>query len=284
MFYTNILPVVVLYKQNLEQSLTLQSMQVSLDAAGIERMQVFVYDNSPEASAGTIGAFGSFDIIYHHDPLNGGLSKAYNVGAAKARVLNKEWLLLLDQDTTFPSNTFPQYAQAAEKHPEIGLIAPILKLSNNKIFSPCLAKHKRGYPVGQLSPGLHNLYKLSPVNSGLLVKLSLFERAGGYNEKVKVDFCDFQFLEKVRRIDPRFYLMPMSALQDFSNEELSLSKQQHRFNIYLEDAVNCDKPEFSDKLGFFYTVTRHALGLSLKMRHFSFINMYLCKFLIRKDS
>ena len=147
-----------------------------------------------------------------------------------------------------------------------------------------MAKHKRGYPAGQLIPGLHNLYKLSPVNSGLLVSLSLFERAGGYNEKVKVDFCDFQFLEKVRRIDARFYLMPMTALQDFSNAELSLSKQQYRFNIYLEDAVNCDKPEFSDKLGFFYAVTRHALGLSIKMRNFSFINMYLRKFLIRQDS
>jgi glycosyltransferase involved in cell wall biosynthesis len=274
-----ILPVVVLYQQSIGQSLTLQSLQQNLERLGL-RMDVFVYDNSPEPQAVEQSfAWKSFNVFYRHDPHNSGLSKAYNTAAVKARGLKKEWLLLLDQDTILPPNFFETYASAVRDNRHIKIFSPILKLESGKIFSPCLLKHKRGYPPKRISPGRHSLWTYSPVNSGMLVCLKLFFKVGGYNEKLKIDFCDFQFLEKVRKISPDFFLTTATGLQNYSNAEKSVQKQQLRFKMYLQDAINCDKPTFTDRIGFFYAVTRHAIGLSVKLRNLSFMWLYFNHYL-----
>jgi len=273
------MPIVVLYKQSIEQSVTLQTLNAGLKVANVT-MDVFVYDNSPaKGSYAKKFRWNQFNIHYVPDQRNSGLSKAYNSGADAARALSKEWILLLDQDTSFPLNIFNNYFNAVAAHSAVSLFAPILKLSNGRIFSPCINKHKRGYPVEEISSGEYNLKQFSPVNSGILVKLDLFLRVGGYNENVKVDFCDFQFLEKVQKVNPSFYLIQSIALQDFSSDEVSVEKQMQRFKIYLEDARNCKKYTVADRLGFFYTVTRHAVGLTVKLRKVSFIKVYLLKYL-----
>jgi len=281
LFYNRVLLVVVLYKQNISQSLTLMSLNEELVLLGI-RMDVFIYDNSPDKQYDQNNfQWNNFDIFYVHDASNPGLSKAYNRGATKAEELEKEWLLLLDQDTTFPKEYLKENRDQVIAYPDTSLFVPLLKLKNGVLFSPCINKHKRGYPAGQLAPGKYNLWKYSPVNSGMLIRLSLFKAAGGYNEKVKIDFCDFQFLEKVREFKDDFHVINATGLQDFSAFDYSPEKQQARFTQYLEDAFNCEKPQFTDKLGFLYTVTRHALGLTVKLRSLKFIGLYIKNYLIR---
>jgi GT2 family glycosyltransferase len=280
-FYARMLPIVVLYQQSLEQSLTLQSLHQNLLELDL-RMPILVYDNSKKLQS-TEDNFNwkSFQVFYVHDPQNSGLSKAYNLGAEKAKDLQKEWLLLLDQDTLFSTDALQKYEIAVGENAQINLFCPLLTLADGTIFSPARVKYKRGYPPKSIQSGLHNLYDYSPVNSGMLVRLTLFTGVGGYNEKIKVDFCDFQFIEKVRHLSPQFYLTDARGLQHFSNDELSLKKQQERFKIYLQDAVNCEKRSLADRLGYFYTVTRHALGLTFKLRNFSFFKLYVSQFLIR---
>ena len=276
------LPIVVLYGQKLEQSQTMQSLQQNL-SSGQQQMDIFVYDNSPVAQHPKEQfQWNNFRVFYCHDASNSGLSKAYNEGAKMAARLGKDWLLLLDQDTSFPENVLERYEQAMAAHPAAKLFAPILKLHNGAIFSPSVVRHKRGYPPARLSPGIYSLYKYSPVNSGVLISLALFDKAGGYNERVKVDFCDFQFMERVRKVSPNIVVIDATAGQDFSNDEPSIEKQQRRFKIYLADAQNCYKPKIADKAGFFYTVTRHAFGLTYKMRSFSFLKMYFRYFLFSR--
>ena len=280
-FYNQVLPIVVLYKQEISQSLTLISLDKNLEEIGIN-MDVYVYDNSPIRQYDKDSfQWNNFHVFYFHDPENSGLSKAYNAGAVKAAELKKEWILLLDQDTTFASGYLQENNLSVLNHPDINLFAPILKLKNSVIFSPCIAKHKRGYPPGRLVHGQYSLYDFSPVNSGMLIRLAMFHRVDGYNEKVKIDFCDFQFLEKFRLLSDSFYLINAVALQDFSNFEPSAAKQKVRFTQYLEDAYHCDKPSVSDKIGFLYAVTRHAVGLTVKMKNISFMSMYFSNYLIR---
>ena len=280
-FYSQVLPIVVLYKQRIDQSLTLSTLNQNLTDLGI-KMDIFLYDNSPEKQYDQhLFQWENFNITYLHDTKNSGLSKAYNTGADHAKTLKKKWILLLDQDTDFPAGFLKENQQSIIQHPDISLFAPMLKLKNDVLFSPCIAKHKRGYPPGHLYPGVYSLWYFSPVNSGMLISLALFDEVGGYNEKVKIDFCDFQFLEKVRKVNDKFYLIDATALQDFSSFELSSAKQKTRFIQYLEDALNCEKPGLADKFGFFYTVSRHALGLSLKLRDPSFFGLYVRNYLMR---
>ncbi|HMI00859.1 MAG TPA: glycosyltransferase [Pedobacter sp.] len=277
--YSHVLPIVVLYRQTIEESSTLLSLNASLALLNL-KMDLFIYDNSPEANVSDNHfSWRQFRVHYSHDPTNGGLSKAYNEGAKKAVQMNKKWLLLLDQDTSFAKTILSSYQVAVDNNPRVRLFAPILELSNGIIFSPCINKHKRGYPAKEISSGLHSLSKLSPVNSGILVDLNLFLEVGGYNENLKVDFCDFQFLEKIQKKESDFYVVDSVASQDFSSDEVSLQKQRHRFEIYLKDAINCEKTSLKDKLEFLYTVTRHTLGLTYKQKSLVFIKIYFLKYL-----
>ena len=280
-FIEKVLFVVVLYKQQLEDSLTLKSLNEKLRIWNI-CADVVVYDNSPQES-GLLPNFSweNFNIIYHHDANNPGVSTAYNYGATLALDLQKEWLLLLDQDTTFEADYLDKNILAIAKYPDVSLFAPVLKLKNGIIFSPSIPKHKRGYPPKNVTYGKLSLWQFSPVNSGVLIKTELFHAAGGYNEKVKLDFSDFQFMERVRKIDDHFVLVESVALQDFSSFEPSIKKQETRFIQYLDDAYYADKPHFSDKIGFFYAVSRHAFGLTIKLKSFSFLSLYIRKFIIR---
>jgi glycosyltransferase involved in cell wall biosynthesis len=277
----DIFAVVVLYNCSLADSLTIQTINKELEIID-DYLDVMIYDNSPYSSETRQNlTYRRLNIFYFNDILNSGLSKAYNFGAKKADELRKPWLLLLDQDTTLPSGIFRDYFEAIQSQPEIKLFAPILKLNNGVIFSPCINRHKRGYPVKNISTGIHYLRKFTIVNSGMLISVALFKETGGYNELLKVDFCDFQFLEKVQTIESVFFLTKSIALQEFSNDEVSSEKQLRRFEIYLADAKNSEKHTFSDKIGFFYTVTRHTIGLTLKARKISFVRLYILKYLMR---
>lgn len=278
-FFNQVLPIVILYNQKIAESFTVLTLNDELQKLN-RRMTIFVYDNSPVSDGeNTIASIGNLDIIYHHDKDNGGLSTGYNRGARVAKDLEKKWVLLLDQDTTF-DNLLLSFHLSIQKHPDVNLFVPIVKLSNGVIFSPSIVKHKRGYSPKVFFPGVYNLMKFSPVNSGMLISLKLFHEVGGYNEKIKVDFCDFQFIEKVLLKEPLFVVVDSVAIQDFSAFEPSVEKQLRRFNIYLSDVKNCNKPTLNDKFGFFYTVTRHALGLTYKLKNLKFMNLYIKKYLL----
>ncbi len=75
----------------------------------------------------------------------------------------------------------------------------------------------------------------------MLVKLEAFHEVGGYNEKVKLDFSDFQFIERFRKVYKTFYVIDIICEQDFSDDEISLPTQAKRFRYYCEGARNIEK-------------------------------------------
>lgn len=275
-FINSLSIVIVLYNTELDDSESFQS--VIQMHKGIGELDLFVYDNSREPQQ--IKRYPNLHITYLHDPKNSGVSKAYNIGAENAQLQLKEWVLLLDQDTTLPQDIFDHYEKTIRDYPDIKLVVPILRLGNGKIFSPCSYKFKRGFYLDTIAPGLHSLNQLSPVNSGIFVHLTSFFEAGGYNEKVKLDFSDFQFIERFRKVYPVFYVMDVECQQDFSDDEVSYSGQLNRFGYYCEGARNSDKKGIWDWVQYNTVVVLRAMRLSVKYKKWGFINTYLNKFLI----
>ena len=72
--------------------------------------------NSPRAQH--INTYDGLIINYLHDPENSGVSRAYNVGALHAKKNQRQWILLLDQDTTLPDTFLERYGDAIEKNPK----------------------------------------------------------------------------------------------------------------------------------------------------------------------
>ena len=273
--------ILVLYKCRLEQSISYQTITKSLACANKQGI-LFVFDNSPEMQTLNNVDFTIWkQVEYVHCPENKGLGIAYNEGAKYAQKHHIDWVVLLDQDTTFSENYVNQLNAAIKSHTNIKLFAPIIRLKNQTPFSPTRYKHKRGYSV-KLTSGVYPFLKYSPVNSGMAINTQRFLEAGGYNPLIKLDFADYQFIEQFRRIEKSFFIVDSVAIQDFSNEEKDIKKLQTRFQIYCECAKKCERNNIFDSLAYLYSVFRHTLGLTIKTKNISFLSLFITNYLLKK--
>ena len=279
-FIESLLIIIVVYNKALEDCESFQSLLQMTEKDS--DLNLYVYDNSklPQKIRVTEGV----SILYNHDSNNSGVSIAYNLGARYAEKTHKKWILLLDQDTTLPKRILNSYQEALQKNPSLKLFAPMLMLQNGKIFSPCIYKFKRGFHPKEVTSGVHSLYKLAPVNSGMLINLNAFLEVGGYNNKVKLDFSDFQFIERFRRKYSTFYVLDIQCLQDFSNDEVSYTSQLNRFIYYSNGARNIDKLNILDKIQYGAVVFLRAFRLTTKYKKLGFISVFIKSYLNIKET
>jgi GT2 family glycosyltransferase len=149
----DIIAVLVLYKIDLNDSTTFNSLQKSLSITN-STLDIIVYDNSPTSffNKEKYDNVKQFNIFYINNKSNPGVSTAYNVAAKIARSKNKKWLFLLDQDTFFPYDTFKTYSNAIVSMSNIMVFAPILKSSRGIFISPSRYKFHRGFPPKNIKP------------------------------------------------------------------------------------------------------------------------------------
>lgn len=272
-YFTNeTIAILVLYKSRLNESASYTSLTKSLMSIN-GGMDIVVYDNSPTPMV-TESEYISenWRIHYIHDGTNPGISTAYNEGFKIAKNLRKRWLLLLDQDTFFPENAFVEYNRAIQENPGICLFAPIV-VSKNKIISPCRYFLNRGYSLRKVKPGVYNFHTKSLINSGMLIHVEAFQRAGGYNEKIRLDFADHSFIDRYKANYSNFAVINLRCFQNFSGKQhLTLDSALVRFTLYCEGARN----KAVNKLDYFVlmlvTILR-STKLSLKYMNFRFFRV-----------
>ena len=264
---------IVFYNQKIDASNALRSL--SEQGASVNPYFYF-FDNSLHRSS---THFTSPNIYYTHHPENPGLSYAFNHAAKYALENGFEWLLLSDQDTSFSDDFLQKMQQAVMKYPSISLFSPIIKLSNHTFFSPCKFRNMVSRPLCNVLHGIKSLHNTMPVNSGLLVKISLFFEAGGYDENLRVDFCDYAFLYKVKKIEDKYVVIDSIAIQSFSNEEMDKEKLLSRFRIYITDAKNYSCDTRKEQIGLFYSVLKHTISLSIRTKSSLFFKVFFKKYL-----
>jgi GT2 family glycosyltransferase len=274
-FTDSISIIIVIYNTALEESESFESVQRM--ANNSYNLNLLVYDNSLEPQE--VGEYAGLEIMYVHDPSNSGVSKAYNFGVKHAQKRKNKWALLLDQDTTLPQTILTTYENAVQENSNVKLFVPILQLNDGRIFSPCTYKFKRGFYLNSIKGGLHSLQHFSPVNSGMLISVKAFLEVGGYNDQVKLDFSDFQFIQRFRKKYSDFYVLDVKCLQDFSDDEISYSSQTNRYEYYCEGARNMEKNGWIDWMQYGIIVFLRALRLTIKYRRLSFLRTYLDTFL-----
>lgn len=266
-----ILPVIVLYNQNLYASRTFLSLLKGTNIPFV------IYDNSPIAIH-KVGDFGN-EILYKHDKENGGVSRAYNYGASYAKEHGFDWLLLLDQDTLFPEGALMKYDAALQQNPRIMLFSPVIRHSDSRPFSPTRSFLRHAYPVEKKPGRIYSLSKVIPVNSGILVNTEAFLQVDGYDEKLPLDFADFQFIDRFASKYDQFFLIDLICIQDFSNEEQDPDQLVKRFEIFCKSAKHCRKGKIYDSFCFLYIVFRRAVGLTLRTKKLVFLKKVFSDYL-----
>ena len=268
----NIFIVIVIYKINISDCITLKSI---LCAEHINNINVLIYDNSPTDNKVDFDFFlknnksNYLDFIYYSDKENPGVSKAYNYAASIAKKMQYDWILILDQDSKLPTNTFKEYKNCILCFPEISVIAPML-VSNKSIISPSIFKYRRGFLPNKIFPGIQSLKRFSPLNSGLMIRLNLYLSVDGYNENVPLDYSDFAFIEKIKKVVNIFYLLPIKFEHKLSVfEKKSFESSIFRFMCLCKGSLN----SCLTNLDFFYTylmLFRRASALTIRYKNFIF--------------
>ncbi len=267
----------VLYKEQLSSTLTWKTLLA--DCVQSDRISLYVHDNSPCPQ--TVST--PLCVRYHHDAENCGLSVAYNQAAQYAHENGYEWLLLLDQDTTFPAGALDAYLETVDTQGGKSqvFVPQLVYQQASRPFSP-VRMSSCMYAQGIfLDEGFHAWGRYSVVNSGLCVHTSVFRAAGGYNEKVRLDFADFQFVERLRRVTSGFFRIGIVAEQAFSNEQCEVESLLSRYRLYIESAYHCEKASFGKRLGFFYVVLRHTLALIVRTKSLSFLSVFGKEYCLR---
>lgn len=275
-FYEDTLFVIVIYRSTLTESAAFQSLCLS----GFHSPKdIFIYDNSPQPQ---IIPAQNERIHYYHNPENAGVSGAYNRAFDEARRLNKKWLMLADQDSRFKTEMLDRYAQSIRLYPDENIFAPLV-MSNTKRISPFRLIGGKGIQIRARQPGIHFFRHLNVINSGLLISLTSFEAAGGYDNRFPLDFSDVVFIERVSKVTGRFVLIDAKLLHSLSSEGDGYNNTEmvlDRFDKFCNAAKVLKKTSNKMVIVSFILLPR-AIKLMLIKRDIRFLLLAL-RTLIRK--
>jgi GT2 family glycosyltransferase len=270
-FLDELMVVLVIYKMKIDESPAFLSLTEALKSS-YRATSIFIYDNSPNAHQSTLPE--NWRITYRTNPSNPGVSKAYNQGFELAKTQNKKWLLLVDQDTIFPADAFEKYRLAIEES-GCSIIIPLL-LDEKGIVSPLKFYLGGGRRLTDVSPDqVLSLRDYFFHNSGLLLAVDAFERAGKYDENIPLDFSDFAFIYRLRKRNSNFVaanIVCKHRLATTSNA--SINERQLRFQSYLEAGRYFKK--YYRPLDWMLTLRLllRAFKLAFQYRNFKFIVLY----------
>lgn len=259
--------IIVLYKQKLKDALPFMGI-TSCEASN--QISWYVYDNSTTPDA---DAKNYHNVSYYHDPKNPGVSAAYNRGANYARSVSRSWLLLFDQDTEVPENfLFNLQLQISTFTPS--QLYSLRLFSAGALLSPCGYRFKRGYSLNNIEVGQNSIRNISFLNSGLLLSIELFYKAGQFDESVPLYFSDFVFVNRLRKVTDSFVLLPIDLKHSLSSNNMSNEKAfRERYEMYLKGKSEAINSEGSRAL-YEITALLRALKLTAKLRSAYYLKCY----------
>jgi GT2 family glycosyltransferase len=213
---SSILAVVVLYNCELSRSHSLSSLLELLKANPelATGFSLVVYDNSPQAQSPV--SVADFPTHYVHDPANGGLASAYNFALARAESEEREWLLLLDQDTTLTREFLFELMETSTSlraTPEAAAIVPKLVVEGG-IHSPAtefIQQMRRQFqppkqPIASDAVGIMQ-QPLCAYNSGSTIRVSALRSIGGFPQEFWLDYLDHAVYHALYVRGFRIYVM-----------------------------------------------------------------------------
>lgn len=140
--------------------------------------KIYVYDNSEKPVAFFDWSLHA-NIEYYHDGENRGLPERLNAAAQKAIADGFNWLLTMDQDSSFSEKDIKHY---------LDQFCRFEKKSNVAVFGPV---HSDDLAALQNKAAWHEADSL--ITSGALHNLACHTQIGGFDEALFIDAVDFEY-------------------------------------------------------------------------------------------
>ncbi|QES89310.1 glycosyltransferase [Rhizosphaericola mali] len=179
-------------------------------------------------------------IKYVHLNSNPGIAVAINQLFKIAELESFHSMVFLDQDTSLPLDFYNVYLQQYENNYDYSIAFPMV-YSKNRLISPAKYRYYRSWLINGTLKSKLNLDYITAINSGLMVNCSFFKVNFGYNETLRLDFCDHEFLERLNFKNVIADILPISLEQNFSSDIHDKIKAINRYRLYLTDMRNYRK-------------------------------------------
>jgi GT2 family glycosyltransferase len=265
---SSILAVVVVYNCAFSQSQSVSSLfQILTEHPELAKhFSVVLYDNSPQPQSAPTSS--DFRIHYLHDPSNGGLATAYNFALARAEAEKREWLLLLDQDTSLTHDFVSELLEIADilqTRPEVAAIVPKLSVHGN-VHSPAIPftdQMRRQFqrPTEALTPDVVGVQpqRLCAYNSGSTLRVAALRAIGGFPVEFWLDFLDHAVFHALIHNGYQVYVMLAMLTHDSSYSDLDRLPLWRLHNILLAQTLYLKKSgNILDRLLFRIYLLRHS--------------------------
>jgi GT2 family glycosyltransferase len=268
---SSILAILVLYNRELSQSQSGSSLlRILNDSPELAKhFSLVLYDNSPQSQTPEIAS--SYPICYIHDPSNGGLASAYNFALQRAESEERDWLLLLDQDTSLTREFVLELVQAtASLHarPEVGAIVPKLRV-NGRIDSPAadlFDQMRRQFlrpqqAITQETVGIKQ-QSLCSYNSGSTLRVTALRSIGGFPAEFWLDFLDHAVFRALFSNGFRVYVLRSTLEHDSSYSDIGSMPIWRLRNIILARTLYVQRSgSFIDRVLYRIWLLRHSRNL-----------------------
>jgi rhamnosyltransferase len=174
----NIAGVVILYHPDIQ----LLSENIKTYVQGLK--QLYVYDNSESKTPGIEEALRKLypSIQYHYFNANEGIAKRLNRAVEEAAGNNYDYLLTMDQDSSFKEGDFEKYKLQIQAS----------AYSNVAQFG---VNCQPNFTQAKDQPE----EALTLITSGSILNVSLANKVGAFNEDLFIDFVDAEFSYRVIR-------------------------------------------------------------------------------------
>ena len=242
-----------------------------LQSKSSERLKIFVFDNTDLDDWFTeFPDFGeNITIIYNRNKLNPGISFAYNRIADYAKNHDYKNIVFFDQDSSLPLNSYSIYHVFSTKG--IHVAAPKV-ISGNNLISPSKYINYRSVLYDKISSESIPINGNSCINSGLMIKTELFFTNGSYNEDLRLDFCDHDFIQRLSLKTTDLFILPYNLHQDFSTDTNTLEQALFRYQLFEKDLSTFKKNRNKMVLELFVGIP-HVLRLTVQYITFAFLKM-----------
>ena len=140
--------------------------------------KLYIFDNSEPSSIEVQKDLANLKIPFEYitTGTNEGISKRLNEAADKAIQEGFDFLLTMDQDSSFDSGVFDQYLQ---------LVDACSKENVAQFGVNCDPKH---IPISDIPFNADSL-----ITSGTILNLAVFQKVGKFDEKLFIDFVDVEY-------------------------------------------------------------------------------------------
>ncbi|MGF0109371.1 glycosyltransferase, partial [Clostridium sp. SGI.024] len=233
-----------------------------IDSLEKQVSQIIIVDNgSNDKTKNILNKFlktENIDIIYNYD--NYGIAKALNIGIKRALEYKSDWILTLDHDSILDKDMISKMLNfynnlLDEEKKKVGILAPeILDVSINRSY----------YNIEE-----NISYKKVEhvIQSGSLIKASIFKDIGFFNEKLFIYYVDTEFCFNVRKHRYEIFMVKEAIL--FHEE----GKKERRIFCGLEFTYD----NYSNQA--IYYISRNSIYMFRKYKKITFIMRIIYDFI-----